>query len=69
MKSVITHIQNVTSEGVSVVLNQPTKLKSGVMKSKVFFLSWDKIGKELFENYEDSDKVSAFNKLRGEKIF
>lgn len=65
-KSIITQIGNVTAEGVVISLNQKTKLKTGVMHSKLFFISWDKIGQALFDNYEDSDDLRTFKELRNE---
>lgn len=42
---------NVTSEGVALHLTEKGKLKNGNIVSKEFWVSWDKIGDALFENY------------------
>ena len=50
---IITGYSNVTKEGVVLHLNKNAKLKTGVMSSTQFWVSWDKIGEALFENYAD----------------
>jgi hypothetical protein len=35
------------------------------MPSKETFVSWDKLGKLLFEDYTDEAEVAELNKLRG----
>jgi len=66
MKTVITNFSNPTSEGVTLHLNQPEKLKTGVGSFKEFYVSWDKIGNALFENYATGLEVDEMRKLRGE---
>lgn len=68
MESIITGISNMSSEGVVIELNQPTKLKGGNIESKSFFLSWDKIGEELFENYCTSSDVAVRDELRHAEV-
>jgi len=66
MKTLI--IKNVIpdSKGVLIQLNQPAKLKSSNsnLHSKEFWISWDKIGAELFENYTDAQSVDELNEIR-----
>ena len=66
MKTVITNFSNPTSEGVTLILNQPEKLKTGVGAYKEIYVSWDKIGESLFENYATGLEVDEMRKLRGE---
>lgn len=61
---IITAFKNVTNKGVTLELNKKTSLKTGYLKSKEFFVSWDKIGLCLFENYTDTCSVDELNKLR-----
>jgi hypothetical protein len=41
-------------------------LKTGNIKSNEFFISWDKIGAGLFNNYTEKVEVSERRKLRNE---
>ena len=43
------------NEGVVLETNIPARLKPNRMPSKTTFVSWDKIGNLLFENYTDED--------------
>lgn len=54
-----------TSEGISLILNKETSLKGmeGI-KGKEFWVSWDRIGEVLFDNYTDSESVEDRDKLR-----
>ena len=63
-KSIITAFKNPNSEGVTLELNIPTKLKNGSMKTKERFVSWDKIGGLLFDNYATGLSVDEMTKLR-----
>lgn len=64
---IITGFSNSTSEGVTLHLNTKTTLKTGNVKNSQFWVSWDKIGKPLFDNYTDETSVEARNELRNNK--
>jgi len=51
-------------EGVTIELNKKTSLKTGNVKGTEFWVSWDKIGKLLFDNYTDEVEVEERDKLR-----
>lgn len=51
MKKVIIVNFNATKEGVILETNIPARLKPNRMPSRETFISWDKIGKALFEDY------------------
>ena len=53
MQKVIITGYTAKSEGVILETNIPARLKPNRMPSKVTFVSWDKIGKLLFEDYTD----------------
>jgi len=61
---IITGIKNVTSEGVTLELNKPASLKTGVGSFKEIWVSWDKIGNALIDGYTEKMEVSELNKLR-----
>lgn len=61
---IIKAISNVTGEGVTLHMNVPAKLKTGIGSYKDVWVSWDKIGESLFENYTMKVEVSDLNKLR-----
>lgn len=52
------------SEGVVLETNIPAKLKTGNVKGKSCWVSWDKIGALLFENYTELDGVELRNAIR-----
>lgn len=52
------------SEGVVLETNIPAKLKTGNVKGKTCWVSWDKIGALLFENYTELDGVELRNAIR-----
>lgn len=52
------------SEGVILETNIPARLKPDRILSKKTFVSWDKIGKLLFEDYTDVVEVAELDKLR-----
>ena len=54
-----------TTEGVVLHLNKAGTLKSGNLATKEFWISWDKIGEALFDDYCNVDSVEYRNKLRG----
>lgn len=67
MKDVIlTGYSNLTKEGVVLHLNKPAKLKSGTGYFKEVWVSWDKIGAALFEDYTQKTDVDGMRKLRKE---
>lgn len=60
---VITGYSNLTSEGLTLHLNRLGKLKNGNIHGNEFWVSWDKIGESLFENYcSDYDKSKDLRK-------
>lgn len=61
---IITGFGNVTNEGVTLHLNKAAKLKTGIGYYKEFWVSWDKIGESLFENYTTKQEVDDLNKFR-----
>ena len=62
---IITGYTNPTTEGVTLHTNIKAKLKGGNMKVKSIWVSWDKIGSALFENYTDRVETVDLNELRG----
>jgi len=52
------------SKGVDLETNIPAKLKTGNVKDKTCWVSWDKIGALLFENYTELDDVELRNVIR-----
>jgi hypothetical protein len=61
---IITGFSNPTSEGVILHLNKTSTLKTGNVANNEFWVSWDKIGKLLFDGYTDATEVSERNELR-----
>lgn len=69
MKKVIITGYTAKSEGVILETNIPARLKSNRtprLPSKETFVSWDKIGKLLFEDYTDEVEVKERKELRGQ---
>jgi hypothetical protein len=66
MEAIIIGFSNPTSEGVTIHLNKPSKLKGGNIPSKDFWVSWDKIGRALIDGYTDKTEVDELNKLRNQ---
>lgn len=64
MKKVIITSYTAKKEGVVLTTNIPARLKPNRIPSQETFVSWDKIGKLLFEDYTDEVEVSELNKLR-----
>lgn len=58
MKTVIITGYTAKSEGVILQTNIPARLKPNRMPSKETFVSWDKIGNLLFEDYTQLEGVS-----------
>jgi hypothetical protein len=52
------------SDGIVLETNIPAKLKTGNVKSKTCWVSWDKIGALLFENYTELEGVNLRNGIR-----
>jgi hypothetical protein len=65
MQKVIITGYTAKSEGVVLETNIPARLKPNRMPSKETFVSWDKLGKLLFEDYTEEVEVAELNKLRG----
>ena len=51
-------------EGVILETNIPATLKTGNTAQVRTFVSWDKIGRLLFDNYTDKIEVEDLNNLR-----
>ena len=66
MQKVIITSYTAKSEGVILETNIPARLKPNRMPSKETFVSWDKIGKLLFEDYTDEVEVKERKELRGQ---
>jgi hypothetical protein len=64
MQKVIITGYTAKKEGVILETNIAARLKPNRMPSKETFVSWDKIGKLLFEDYTDLDKVEELDNLR-----
>lgn len=65
MQEVIITGYTAKKEGVILKTNIPARLKPNRMPSKETFVSWDKLGKLLFEDYTQEVEVAELNKLRG----
>jgi len=63
---IITGFSNTTKEGVTLHTNLPAKLKNGNVKGTSVWVSWDKIGSALFDNYTERCEVADLKELRGE---
>lgn len=61
---IIIGFSNPTSEGVNLHLNEKASLKTGNIISDTFYVSWDKIGRALFDDYTELESVDDRNKLR-----
>ena len=64
MKKVIITSYIAKEEGVVLETNIPARLKPNRIPSKKTFVSWDKLGELLFENYTDEIEAVELNKLR-----
>lgn len=62
--TIITGFSNVTSEGVTLHLNNKTRLKGMNLQCNEFWVSWDKIGGLLFDDYTEETSVEGRDKLR-----
>ena len=65
---IIIGYSNVTPEGVALHTNIPATLKEGGVKSRVTWVSWDKIGDLLFKNYTEEKTVEGLNELRSKSM-
>lgn len=61
---IITDFSNPSSEGITLHLNKPGRLKTGTGSFKQFWVSWDKIGEALFDEYTKETDVEELDKLR-----
>jgi hypothetical protein len=61
---IITGYSNMTKEGIVLHTNVPAKLKTGNVTSKEVWVSWDKIGAALFDDYTEETSVEGRNDLR-----
>jgi len=64
---IITGFSNANKEGVTLHTNIPAKLKTGNVKGTSMWVSWDKIGKALLQDYTERCEVADLNELRGEE--
>lgn len=63
---VVTGFSNANNQGVILHLNKPTSLKTGKIVASEFWVSWDKIGNSLFDNYTEFKDPVDIDKLRKE---
>ena len=61
---IITGFSNVTNKGVTLHTNIPAKLKTGHLKSETKWVSWDKIGESIFDDYTKRTEVQDMKDLR-----
>ena len=59
---------NITKQGLTVHLNKRTRLKGLNIINDNFWVSWDKIGKALFENYCDDSSVQGRDRIREQAL-
>lgn len=64
MKKVIITGYTAKREGVILETNIPARLKPNRMPSKETFVSWDKVGKLLFEDYTELESVASRDSIR-----
>ena len=64
MEKVIITGFTTNKEGVILETNIPAKMRGLNVKGKTSWVSWDKIGKLLFEDYTDEIDVSERDSLR-----
>jgi hypothetical protein len=64
MKKVIITGYTAKSEGVILETNIPARLKPNRIPSKKTFVSWDIIGKLLFDDYTELDGVASRDSIR-----
>jgi hypothetical protein len=65
MDTIITKVTGVTSEGVGFELSKPSRIKGrDGLKTKTWWVSWDLIGRQVFEGYTNLDTVKSLDDLR-----
>ena len=64
MQKVIITGYTAKNQGVILETNIPAKLKTGNVKGKDVFVSWDKIGRLLFEEYTELSDVASLDSIR-----
>jgi len=64
---IITGFSNAGKQGVTLHTNIPAKLKTGNVKGTSMWVSWDKIGSALLENYTEKCEVADLKELRGKE--
>lgn len=68
MSVIIKTINSVTSQGVSFSLNKAARLNDDGMLAKEWYVSWDKVGRELFgAEYTDAETVKELDTIRGDQ--
>lgn len=55
---------NITTKGIVLHTNIPASLKTSSFACKEFWVSWDKIGEALYENYTTETGVEERDNLR-----
>ena len=61
---IVVRTGNVTVEGVALETNVPAVLKGTTLPCKKHWVSWDKIGEALFDDYTEEDGVAERDELR-----
>ncbi len=62
-KTHIKEIVSVSNEGVSFTLTEKASLNGRGLKATKWYVSWDKIGKALFdEQYSDDERINTENR-------
>jgi len=64
---IITEFSNANKSGVTLHLNKKAALKTGNIKADRFWISWDKIGAALFDDYTKRTNVADLDNLRNDK--
>ena len=59
---IITGFSNVSKEGLTIHLNRPARLKTGTGHFDEFWISWDKIGQNLFDDYSGPHEIDELRK-------
>ena len=63
---IITDFSNVTKEGIVFHLNEEATFKTGNVAGEKFYVSWDAIGRLLFDDYTERTEVDELRELRKE---
>lgn len=65
---IITEIEDVSAEGLTIKLNKKAKLPNSEFESKSWFLSWDKIGTLIFKDQYTKDlSLSGLKQMRADR--